>query len=112
MKTKKIVYCNCTYARIIDKATKQTVLTALTETGIPFVAVPDLCEMAAHKDPQFKSLLENGPVRIAACYKRAVKGLCSAAGVAWSDDEVDVINMREGDAAAVVQALLNEEAHS
>ena len=108
----KIVYCHCTYARIIDKDTKKTVLTALTETGVPFVAVPDLCEMAAHKDPQFKNLLEGGPVRIAACYKRAVKGLCSAAGVEWHDEDVDVINMREGDAAAVVQALLNTEAQS
>ena len=112
MDTAKIVYCNCTYARIIDKETKKTVLQALTEAGQPFVAVPDLCEMAAHKDPQFKTLLESGPVRIAACYKRAVKGLCSSAGVTWNEEDVDVINMREGDAASVVQAILKTEATS
>lgn len=105
----KIVYCNCTYAKVIEDDTKAAVLEALSETGVAFHGVPDLCELAAKKDPQLKTLFADGPVRVAACYERAVKGLCHAAGVDWSDD-VTVINMREHSAAEVVQELLGREA--
>ncbi len=108
----KIVYCNCTYARIIEKDVKQAVLQALSETGVAFTAVPDLCEMAAQKDPELARLMSTGPVKLAACYKRAVKGLCHSSGVTWNDDDIEVINMRETDAEGVVKALLNTEALS
>ena len=77
--TPRILFCNCTYAQIIPKEVKQTVLKKLCESNLAFDAVADLCEMSARHDPALKRLSETGVVKIAACYPRAVKWLFAAA---------------------------------
>ena len=103
--TEHIVYCNCTYAKVIEADVKQSVLSRLSATGKEFIAVPDLCEMAAKKDPQLAEIFSAEKVSLIACYHRAVKGLCHSAGIEWQDEAVDVINMRESSAAEIMEQI-------
>jgi hypothetical protein len=102
----RVLYCHCTYANVVPKATKEEVLRRLTESGIPFDAVPDLCEMSAMKDPCLAELAGDGYLRIVACYPRAVKWLFHAAGVKLPDS-AEVLNMRTDTADAVVKQLVS-----
>lgn len=103
----RVLYCNCTYANVVPKAVKEDVLRRLAESGVPFDAVPDLCELSARKDPSLKDLVGTGePLKIAACYPRAVKWLFSAAGTPLPAEGVEVLNMRTDTADAVVSRLL------
>ena len=101
----RVLYCNCTYANVVPKATKEEVLRRLTESGIAFDAVPDLCEMSAKKDPALADLAGDGHLKIAACYPRAVKWLFHAAGVPLPDT-AEVLNMRTDTAEAVAAKLI------
>lgn len=104
----RVLYCHCQYAQVVPKATKDAVLLGLAEAGVPFDAVPDLCELSAKRDPMLAELLQgDGPVSIAACYPRAVKWLFHAAGVALPAERVSVCNMRT-DAPETVLARLTE----
>ena len=85
------------------------VLRRLSASGVAFDAVPDLCDMAARKDPALRRLAESGPVRIAACYPRAVKWLFHGAGTPLPEKGVEVLNMRDQTAEEVVGALLPPE---
>ena len=105
----RILYCHCAYAKVVPDEVKHEVLTRLAESGEAFEAVADLCEMSARRDPALRQLVENPPVRIAACYPRAVKWLFNAAGAPLPADDaggVDVCNMRTATAEQVVQMLL------
>lgn len=104
----RVLYCNCTYANVVPKATKEEVLRRLTESGVPFDAVPDLCELSAKKDPCLADYAGGGPMKIAACYPRAVKWLFSAAGAPLPADGVDVLNMRTETPEHVAGHLLGE----
>jgi hypothetical protein len=101
----RVLYCNCTYANVVPKATKEEVLRRLTESGIPFDAVPDLCEMSAKRDPGLAELAGDGNFQIAACYPRAVKWLFHAVGVKLPET-AEVLNMRTDTADAVLNLLL------
>ena len=102
----RILYCHCAYAKVVPAEVKQEVLTKLAESEITFDAVPDLCEMSARRDPKLKELAEAGAVKIAACYPRAVKWLFAAAGAPLPNESVQILNMREQPAAAVLHAIL------
>jgi hypothetical protein len=101
-----ILYCNCTYAQVIDPAVKAAVLRELCDSGQSFEAVADLCEMSARKDPALKRLASGDGVKIAACYPRAVKWLFASAGAPLNAGQTEVLNMRELAAAPVVERLL------
>ncbi len=106
----KILYCRCAFAQVVREDVKDDVLKGLCESGVNFETVSDLCEMSARKDPRLQELLKDGPVKIAACYPRAVKWLFHSAGVDFPDDEeeVQVINMREEPAENVLDELIEE----
>ena len=109
----RVLYCHCTYANVVPKAVKEEVLRQLSESGIPFDAVPDLCELSARKDPCLKQLAESGagePLKIVACYPRAVKWLFNAAGTPLPPDTVEILNMRTDTAETVVNAVLGRSA--
>jgi hypothetical protein len=103
---RRILYCHCAYARVVPVEVKQEVLTKLAESDLTFDAVPDLCEMSARRDPKLKELAHGGAVQIVACYPRAVKWLFTAAGSPLPDEGVEVLNMREQPAAAVLHSIL------
>ena len=103
-----ILYCHCQYAQVVPKEVKEAVLRKLCDSGLPFEAVADLCEMSARKDPALQRLA-GGPLKIAACYPRAVKWLFAAANAPLSIDETEVANMRSGTAEEITTSLFATE---
>lgn len=101
----RIVYCNCSFARVLAPEAKTRVLDGLASSGLAFDAVPDLCEMSARKDPALVQIAE-GDVTIAACYPRAVRWLFSAAGAPLDAERAKVLNMRSDSPESVLDALV------
>lgn len=100
-----LLYCHCQYARVLPEEVKQTVLLRLCESGQPFEAVADLCELSARRDPTLARLAAAGPVKIAACFPRAVKWLFAAADAPLSQEYTEVVNLRTLTADAACAAL-------
>lgn len=105
MNTPRILFCNCTYANVVPAEVKAAVLRKLCESGVAFDAVPDLCELSARKDPTLPAIAQGGPVKIAACFPRAVKWLFASAGAALPLGAAEVLNMRVDTAASVIARL-------
>ena len=105
----RVLYCHCAYAQVVPDDVKRSVLRRLSDAGVAVDAVPDLCEMSARKDPALQRLASSGELRIAACYPRAVKWLFHAAGAPLPDTGVEILNMREESADAVVERVLSAE---
>ena len=101
-----ILYCHCQYAQVVPKEVKDAVLRSLCDSGIPFEAVADLCEMSARKDPALQRFAASGAVKIAACYPRAVKWLFHSANAPLDADSSEVLNMRTLSGEAVTEGLL------
>jgi hypothetical protein len=104
-----LLYCNCTYAQIIDPAVKAAVLRPLCDSGRSFEAVADLCEMAARRDPALQRLAAAPGVKIVACYPRAVKWLFASAGAPLAPAQTEVLNMRELTAEQVTARLFSDD---
>lgn len=105
MSTPRILFCNCTYANVVPAEVKAAVLRNLCESGVAFDAVPDLCELSARRDPSLTAIAQGGPVKIAACFPRAVKWLFASAGASLPLDAAEVLNMRVDTAACVITRL-------
>lgn len=104
----RVIYCHCAHARIIPEEVKNEVLDGLSASGISWQAVSDLCEMAARKDPVLSELAADGPVKIAACYPRAVKWLLGATLGEEGQKTTQVCNMREDSGETILDLLLNQ----
>ena len=104
-----ILYCHCQYAQVVPKEVKDAVLRKLCESGVAFEAVADLCEMSARRDPALARLAGGGPVKIAACFPRAVKWLFHQAGAPLPLDAAEVLNMRTLSAEEIAAGLLAED---
>ncbi len=92
----RILFCHCNYARVVPDEVKNSVLEGLCASGQAFEAVADLCEMAARRDPSLKRLATGEtPVKIAACYPRAVKWIFGGCQAPLNTEKTEVINMRE-----------------
>ena len=103
----RIVYCRCAYAQVVPADVKQAVLEGLAGSDAACEMVPDLCEMAARRDPHLAELARGDrPLRIAACWPRAVRGLFHLADAPLPAENVEIINMRTDAAEAVLAALL------
>jgi hypothetical protein len=109
MSSPRVLFCNCTYAQVVPVEVKAAVLRKLCESGVAFDAVADLCELSARKDASMKSLADGGPVKIAACFPRAVKWLFASAGAPLKPEATEVLNMRVQPADEVVAALFRPE---
>jgi Pyruvate/2-oxoacid:ferredoxin oxidoreductase delta subunit len=110
MSDNRLLYCHCAYARVVPPAVKADVLAGLTNAGVAFEAVSDLCQMSARRDPRMKELAEGGPVTIAACYPRAVRGLFVQSETPLPDEGVTICNMRTDSAEDVLKVMLNGNA--
>ena len=105
----RILFCHCNYAQVVPPEVKEGVLKRLCESGQAFEAVSDLCEMSARRDPSLKRLADGErPVKVAACYPRAVKWLFGAADAPLQTTQTEVVNMRELSAEDAAEALLND----
>jgi hypothetical protein len=105
----RILFCNCTYAQVVPPEVKAAVLKKLCDSGVAFDAVADLCEMSARQDPSLQRLADGGPVKIAACFPRAVKWLFHTARADLPLDTAEVLNMRVQTAEEVCAGLFNGE---
>lgn len=106
----RILYCHCAFAKVVPSEVKTAVLAGLSEADVEFDSVPDLCEMAARGDARLRDLAcpaSEEPLRIAACYPRAVRWLFASAGASLPEQGVKVWNMRVESADAVVAGLLD-----
>src|SRR6266480_3097930 len=109
MSAPRILFCNCTYAQVVPAEVKAAVLRRLCESGVAFDSVADLCELSARKDASLAALAEGGPVKIAACFPRAVKWLFASASAPLPVDGAEILNMRVQSAEEVVHALFCPE---
>ena len=105
--TPRLLYCRCAWAKVVPEETKEAVLSGLCASGKSFEAVADLCEMAAQRDPRLQRLASGeAPIRIAACYPRAVRGLFQQAGADLPEAGVEILNMREEPPETVIDRML------
>lgn len=102
-KPARILYCHCANTHLVSDQARADVLRALEESGEPFLAVADLCERAAQGDPLLKKLAA-GPVRIVACYPRAIRWLFAFGGAPLGKDAV-IHNLRTQPAEEIIAAL-------
>ena len=92
--TPRLLYCRCAYAQVVPQETKDAVLQHLSEGDAAFDSVADLCEMSARRDPRLKTLAAAGPLKIAACHRRAVQWLFHAAEAPFDTGTTEIVNMR------------------
>ncbi len=92
--TPRLLYCRCAYAQVVPTETKDAVLQHLSDGAAAFDSVADLCEMSARRDPRLKVLAASGPLKIAACHRRAVKWLFHAAEAPLDEESTEIVNMR------------------
>ena len=103
MQKPHIVYCHCAFAQVVPPEVKGAVLDGLSASGASFEAVPDLCELAARRDPALEQIVSEGTT-IVACYPRALRWMFSAAGHSLPED-TQILNMRVAEAPDVLNAL-------
>jgi hypothetical protein len=107
----RLLYCRCAFAQVIPAEVKDAVLDGLSEAGVGFEAVADLCEMAARRDPHLAELARGqGTLRIAACWPRAVRGLFTLADAPLPAAGVEILNMRTLPAGRVLDGVLRGDA--
>ena len=111
-KPRRILYCHCAYAKVVPAYVRTAVLDRLSEAGVEFDAVPDLCEMSARSDPRLRELAGEPPLHIAACYPRAVRWLFASAGARLPETNVRIWNMRVEPADVVTAGLLGGDGAS
>ena len=80
-------------------------LERLGSAGVEFEAVPDLCELAARRDPALAAIAASGDAVIIACYPRAVRWLFAYAGAPLAE-AAEVHNMRTESAVAIAARVL------
>jgi Pyruvate/2-oxoacid:ferredoxin oxidoreductase delta subunit len=102
-----VIFCQCKYAQVLPEAVKQAAVKALTDSGTEFEMVDDLCELSARRDPAMARMVSGGPVKIAACFPRAVKWLFHAAGTPLPEDRAEIVNLRAVNSEESVAALVN-----
>ena len=103
----RILYCRCAYAQVVPAAVKDAVLEGLAAAGRGFEMVPDLCEMAARRDPHLAELARGDrPLTIVACWPRAVQGLFVLADAPLPQQGVAILNMRTDTAETVLAGVL------
>ena len=103
----RILYCRCAYAKVVPAAVKDAVLEGLAAAGRGFEMVPDLCEMAARRDPHLAELARGDrPLKIVACWPRAVQGLFVLADAPLPKHGVEILNMRTDTAETVLAGVL------
>ena len=103
----RILYCRCAYAQVVPTSVKDAVLEGLAAAGRGFEMVPDLCEMAARRDPHLAELARGDrPLTIVACWPRAVQGLFVLADAPLPKEGVEILNMRTDTAETVLAGVL------
>ncbi len=101
----RILFCHCAYANVLPSKAKQEVLQTLKESGLTYSAVPDLCELAARRDPLLAELAGAPRLTIAACHPRAIKWLFAAGGASLRDEAVQYLDLRESSPEQILPSI-------
>jgi NAD-dependent dihydropyrimidine dehydrogenase PreA subunit len=100
-----ILFCHCAFANSLPGGVKTEVLQALKESGLSFIDVRDLCELAARKSPLLSELVEAARLTVAACHPRAIKWLFEAGGAPLRDGSIEFLDMREASADPILCSI-------
>ena len=106
--TLSVIVCECSHSDIIPQDVKRDVSAKLQEAGIAVDTVPDLCGLAARRDPMLEQVARADSIRIVACFPRAVKCLFDAAGAPLPAEGVSILNMRAQSAEGIVQMIVRD----
>ena len=90
-----ILFCTCAYSDVIPVSCKTAALNLPEITNADIRLVPDLCGLAARRDPLLHELVSMENLCIVACHQRAVRALFAWAGVPLDSLSVRFINMRD-----------------
>jgi NAD-dependent dihydropyrimidine dehydrogenase PreA subunit len=107
-----VIYCHCSYTNLVFDETRRIALATLAESGATFQAVPDLCAMAAQRDPRLATWFAKRPVLVVACYPRTVRWLLEYAGILTPSEGISVLNMRTEPSDAIREQLSSTKATS
>ncbi|HVS66562.1 MAG TPA: hypothetical protein VMT85_24015 [Thermoanaerobaculia bacterium] len=102
----RVLYCNCTYAKVVPPEVKSEVLAGLCRSELAFDSVADLCELSARQDPALRRIAEGGEVTIVACYPRAVRWLFHAGRTPLPEQGGEILNMREQGSEEILSRLV------
>lgn len=100
-----VLLCECVHSGLIGRAKLQALRASLESAHIPFTTVPDLCALAARKDPLLAELVRGPETRILACYPRAIRALFQFAGAPLAPGDAQLINLREATIGAALARL-------
>jgi len=104
-----VLICACEGARVFSKERAESLEQCLRQTGRSVEIVPDLCDLAARRDPRLRDAAAQG-WPIAACHARAVRWLFHQAQAPLAKD-ARLFNLRETapeEIAAALGAVLPE----
>lgn len=105
----QILCCDCSQARLLQSEVRAAVKQCLASTGVEFLAVKDLCGLAARRDPLLQKFAQGNPLAVVACYPRAVRWLFAAADAPLPENHVTFLNLRAlsvGEAAEAARRLV------
>ena len=105
MNTVDVLFCNCSQCEVIPEDRKKRILSELTAANVNLIVVPDLCGMAAERDPFLADLAKRQALKIVACFPRSVRWLFHRAGAPLPENGIEFFNMRAESAEAVLSAL-------
>ena len=101
-----IVFCECAYADIVPETTRQGLPAFLASVGVRYECVPDLCQLAADRDPRLRTWCAGeASLVILACHPRAVRALFQAAGAPLQRSDVQFLNLRTQGVAEMAALL-------
>lgn len=106
----EILLCECAIAQAVPQAVLATVRENVSGRPGSWI-IPDLCGLAARRDPQLLDATANQRLAVVACYPRAVRWLLHWAGVEKTES-LQIWNMRTQDAATILAGLPVPDSHA
>jgi Pyruvate/2-oxoacid:ferredoxin oxidoreductase delta subunit len=70
-----VIYCDCAHTDIIAPHVKEVIRDGLMRKKIAYEAVPDLCKLAATRDPRLQKWAQNHQLTVIACFERTIQWL-------------------------------------
>jgi NAD-dependent dihydropyrimidine dehydrogenase PreA subunit len=105
----RILFCRCAHYEVIPRASKERILTSLSQAGLEVEAVDDFCGLAAHRDPRLPTWAAASSLAVVACFPRAVRWLFHAADVPLANGQVQFFNMRTQSPEEILRTLMKDD---
>jgi len=103
MKPPSILICACQHANVLPDGAVNTLSKSLTDAGVAYEIIPDLCQKVGRRDPELKDTLSHSPTVIA-CHPRAVKWLFETAHISLSAN-AKLLDLRSQPITEITNAL-------